>query len=318
MDHNVPGELLKLRLRRMAWEADGVLSLDFTALDGADLPAFGPGAHVDLHLPDGVVRQYSLFGDPADRKHYRVAVREVAGGRMSRAIHRTFRPGDMVTVGVPRNNFPLVPSKRYLFVAGGIGITPLLPMMIEANRAGAEWSLLYCATRLGNAPFLDEVKALGGKVSLHISEAGTRLDVDARLAERPADTVLYCCGPDRLMTAVEQATAGWPEGTVHFEWFTARSRPEDETSGAFELFCARSAITLNVPPDRSILDTLQAAGINVPRSCEQGICGSCECRIVEGAVDHRDSILSASERAANQSLMTCVSRATGPRLVLDI
>lgn len=314
----VPTDLLKLRLRRMAWEADGVLSLDLSSPDNSDLPPFGPGAHVDLHLPDGVVRQYSLFGDPADRKHYRVAVREVPGGRMSRAIHRTFRPGDMVTVGVPRNNFPMVPSRRYLFVAGGIGITPLLPMMIEANRAGAEWSLLYCATRLGNAPFLDEVKALGGSVSLHISEAGTRLDVPTRLAEHPADTVLYCCGPDRLMTAVEQATAAWPEGTVHFEWFTSRARPENETSGAFELVCARSNIVLTVPPDRSILDTLQDAGINVPRSCEQGICGSCECRIVEGAVDHRDSILSAAEKAANQSLMTCVSRATGPRLVLDI
>jgi ferredoxin-NADP reductase len=311
-------DTLILRLRRIAWEADGVVSLDFVALNGSDLPPFGPGAHIDLHMPDGMIRQYSLCGDPADRKHYRVAVREVPGGRVSRAIHRELRPGAMVEVGVPRNNFPFVPSPHYLFIAGGIGITPLLPMMREATRTGADWSLLFCTTRTANAPFLDEARALGGHVSLHVSEAGTRLDVATRLAEAPADTVLYCCGPDRLMTEVEQATKTWPEGSVHFEWFAPRARPEGEQSGGFQLVCAQSGVTLTVPPDRSVLETLNQAGIAVPSSCEQGICGTCECRVLEGEVDHRDSILSAAEQAANQTMMTCVSRAKTPRLVLDL
>ncbi len=311
-------ERLTLRLRRMAWEAAGLLSLDFVAPDGGELPAFGPGAHVDLHLPDGMVRQYSLCGDPADRHVYRVAVREVEGGRVSRAIHRELRPGALLSIGVPRNNFPFVASPSYLFVAGGIGITPLLPMMREAGRSGASWSLLYCTRRADEAAFLDEVRALGGDVSLHVSEAGTRLDVAARLATVPASTVVYCCGPERLMIAVEDATRDWPEGSVHFEWFAPRSRPLDEVSGVFAVVCAQTGVTLTVPPDRSVLETLAQAGIGVPSSCEQGICGTCECRVLEGEVDHRDSILSAAEQAANQTMMVCVSRAKGPRLVLDL
>lgn len=309
---------LLLRLHRITWESPGVLSLDFMAPDGGELPPFGPGAHVDLHLADGQIRQYSLCGDPADRTTYRVGVREVEGGRVSRVIHYELRPGALITVGVPRNNFPLVPSPRYLFVAGGIGITPMLPMMREATSTGADWTLLFCTRRVEEAAFLDEALALGGTVSLHASEAGTRLDVAARLAEAPPDTVLYCCGPERLMAAVEEATRAWPEGTVRFEWFQPRARPEDEASDTFDVVCAQSGITLTVPSDKSVLEALTDAGFDVPRSCEQGICGTCECRVLEGEVDHRDSILSAGERAENQVMMTCVSRAKGHRLVLDI
>jgi len=153
---------------------------------------------------------------------------------------------------------------------------------------------------------------------LHSSEAGTRLDAAQRLRTVQKDTAVYCCGPESLMTAVEEATAAWPEGSVHFEWFTPRSRPSDETSGSFEVICQRSGLTLTVPPDKSIMTVLSEAGIDVPRSCEQGICGTCETRVISGDVDHRDSILSTSERAANQTMMICVSRARGSRLVLDI
>ena len=309
---------LTLRLRRIAWEATGVLSLEFTDPDGAELPQFGPGAHVDLHLPDGMIRQYSLCGDPADRTTYRVAVREVEGGRVSRAIHRELRPGTLLAIGVPRNNFPLIASPNYLFIAGGIGITPLLPMMREATQRGAAWTLLFATRRADEAPFLQEAQQLGGTVVLHLSEAGSRLDVAKSLAEIPPQTILYCCGPERLMTAVEAATQHWPEGTVRFEWFAPRSRPEDEASGSFQLICAQSARTLTVPKDRSILETLTQAGLTVPSSCEQGICGTCECRIIEGEADHRDSILSNTERAANQTMMICVSRAKTPVLVLDL
>jgi ferredoxin-NADP reductase len=306
------------RLKSITWEAPGVLSLCFTSLDGSLLPPFEPGAHVDLHLPDGTIRPYSLCGDPADSSQYRIGVREIDGGRATAAIHRALRPGMALRLGRPRNAFPFVEADRYLFVAGGIGVTPLLPMMRAARAAGATWSLLFCARAREEAPFLAEALALGGEVTLHASRAGTRLDVAARLAEAPPGTLLYCCGPESLMLAVADATKHWPEGTVRFEWFAAKARPEGETSGAFEVFCARSGVTVSVPPENSILGVLLERGIEVPRSCEQGVCGTCEVHVLEGRVDHRDSILSAEEQAANETMMTCVSRCLGPRLVLDI
>jgi ferredoxin-NADP reductase len=308
----------EVRLRALVWEAPGVLSLELAAPDGGALPAFAPGAHIDLKLPDGTLRQYSLCGDPDDTSHYRLGIRAVAGGLSSSFIHRKLRPGELLTVSAPRNNFPLVDASRYIFIAGGIGITPLIPMMRDARAKGRPWTLLYCNRRSEDAPFLAEIKKLGGEISLHSSEAGTRLDAAQRLGTVQQDTVVYCCGPERLMTAVEEATAAWPEGRIHFEWFTPRSRPADETSGSFEVVCQRSGLTLTVPRDKSIMAALSEAGIEVPRSCEQGICGTCETRVISGEVDHRDSILSASERAANQTMMICVSRARGSRLVLDI
>ncbi|MFT8242928.1 PDR/VanB family oxidoreductase [Roseomonas sp. BN140053] len=306
-------------LRRMTWEAPGVLSLDFEAEDGRELPPFEPGSHIDLTLPDGQVRQYSLCGDPAERRSYRIAVRDVKGGRASRFVHRgELRPGVTVTLGLPRNNFRFDPASRYLFVAGGIGITPLLPMMRAASAAGTPWTLLFCTKREAQAPFLAEARTLGGEVTVHASEEGTRLDVAERLREAPAGTLLYCCGPDALMSAVEAATGHWQPDTVRFEWFTPRARPEGEVSDSFEVECAQSGMTISVPPDRSILEMLNEHGIEVPCSCEQGICGTCEVTVLEGEVDHRDSILSSAERAANQTMMCCVSRAKGARLVLDL
>ncbi|MBP0494583.1 oxidoreductase [Roseomonas sp. SG15] len=303
----------------MTYVALGILALDFEAEDGSELPPFEPGSHVDVHLPDGTIRQYSLCGDPADRTTYRIAVRDVKGGRASRFVHRgDLRPGVVVTLGLPRNNFAFDPAPNYLFVAGGIGITPLLPMMRAATQAGTPWTLLLCAPRSADAPFIREARALGGEVSVHASEEGTRLDVAARLREAPADTLLYCCGPERLMLEVEEATAHWPEGSVRFEWFTARAHPEGEVSDTFEVECAQTGVTLTVPQDRSVLQVLQDAGIEVPCSCEQGICGTCEVPVLEGEVDHRDSILSSAERAANSTMMCCVSRAKSPRLVLDL
>ena len=309
---------LPVQLRAMTWEADGVLSLELASPDGNPLPPFEPGSHVDLHLPSGTMRQYSLCSDPADRSRYRVAIRAVSGGLSSQFVHRKLRPGEMLAVSPPRNNFPLVDAKNYIFVAGGIGITPLMPMMREASARKKSWTLLYCNRSDDAAPFLTEIRALGGGVSLHSSAAGTRLDVMQKLGTVRPDTAVYCCGPERLMLAVEEATAGWPEGTVHFEWFAPRSRPADESSGSFEAVCQGSGITVTVPSDRSLLDALNDAGIPVPCSCQQGICGTCEVRVLGGEVDHRDSILSAAERATNETMMTCVSRARSSRLVLDI
>jgi tetrachlorobenzoquinone reductase len=219
---------------------------------------------------------------------------------------------------MPRNNFPLVDSKRYIFIAGGIGITPLLPMMRHASAQGRPWTLLYCNRSEDAAPFLAEIGSLGGQVSMHSSESGTRLNPAQRLAQVETDTAIYCCGPERLMTAVEEATQVWPPGTVHFEWFRPRTRSADEASDTFEVVCQASGTTVTVPSGKSILDALFDVGIDVPCSCQQGICGTCETRVIAGEVDHRDSILSEDERAANQSMMICVSRARGSRLVLDV
>ena len=309
---------LTLRLRRITWEAEGVISLELAALDGTALPAFTPGAHIDLHLPDGQIRQYSLCGDPADRSLYRIGVKAVANGNVSRSIHRELRVGTLLTVSSPRNNFELLASPNYLFIAGGIGITPILPMLRAATQAGAQWTLLFCIRHHEDAPFLGEAQAMGGDVVVHSSALGTRLDVAARLADAPADTQLYCCGPQSLMDEVEAHSRHWPQGHVHFEWFAARARPEDEVSGGFEIVCTRSGVTLLVPPDQSVAQVLAGAGIHLSTSCEQGICGTCECRVLEGVVDHRDSILSTAEQESNAIMMACVSRAKTPRLVLDL
>ncbi len=299
-----------LRVHRMTWEAPGVLSLELVAPDGADLPGFDPGAHVDVELAPGLTRQYSLCGDPADRSRYRIAVREIAGGQASRLVHHSLRPGARLPVSAPRNTFPLVPSPRHLFIAGGIGITPLLPML----RGSPAWQLHYCVRDRSDAAFLSEIQ---GDVTLHVSHEGTRLDVTGLLAEPRPDTLVYCCGPDRLMTAVEQATAHWPAGRVHFEWFTPRATSTTATDG-FEIVCSRAGHVLSVPADRSILSVLLQAGLDIGFSCEQGICGACETRVLEGEIEHRDSILSAAEQAAGTTMMVCVSRARGARLVLDL
>jgi len=307
-----------LRVKRVSWEAPGVVSLDLVPPEGGALPAFEPGAHLDLHLPGAPVRQYSLCGDPAERHAWRVAVREIEGGRVSGLVHRALRPGALIEVAGPRNNFPLVPAQRYVFVAGGIGITPILPMLRAARDAGAAWTLLFCTRRENEAPFLAEARDLGGDVVVHASAEGTRLDVAARLSVPQAGTLVYCCGPARLMEAVEAATRDWPDGSVRFEWFAARARPEGEGDGSFEAVCSRAGRTVRVEAGTSLLAALREAGFDMASSCEQGVCGTCECRVLDGDVEHRDSILSASERAANDVMMACVSRAKGARIVLDL
>jgi ferredoxin-NADP reductase len=311
-------ERIEVRVRGMTLEAPGVMSLELAAPDGRDLPPFEPGAHIDLILPGGTLRQYSLWGDPADKSRYHVGVRSVGGGLSSNFVHRKLRPGELLWVSAPRNNFPLVDAERYVFVAGGIGITPLIPMMRAASAARKPWKLFYCNKRDEDAPFLRHIRGFGGEILMHSSQAGTRLDVAQTLTKPQKETAVYCCGPEGLMTAVEEATASWPEGSVHFEWFAPRSRPSDEVSGSFEIVCEQSALTLTVDPEKSVLQTLNDAGIEVPCSCQQGVCGTCEVRVLSGEVDHRDSILSAAERAANETMMTCVSRARSPRLILDI
>jgi ferredoxin-NADP reductase len=300
--------------------ADGVVVLLLRHRCGAELPAWTPGSHVDLLLTDDLVRQYSLCGDPHDRATWRIAVlREPDGRGGSAFVHDKLEPGASVQVRGPRNNFALEPAARYLFIAGGVGITPILPMVSAAQVAGASWRLVYGGRSRATMAFADELQAAhGDRVQLVPQDEHGVLDLDALLGE-PADAALvYCCGPAPLLDAVEERCAQWPAGTLHVERFTPKDAGEPVLPGSFEVELAATGTTLTVPPDRSVLEVVEEAGVTVLSSCREGTCGTCETGVLAGAVDHRDSLLTAEERAANDTMMLCVSRAACPRLVLDL
>jgi ferredoxin-NADP reductase len=228
--------------------------------------------------------------------------------------------GTRVRVRGPRNHFALVASPRYVFIAGGIGITPMLPMIAEAEAVGADWHLYYGGRSRGSMAFVGELHTYGDKVTLVPQDEAGILDLATILGDPRPDTLVYCCGPEGLLSAVEAGcAAGWPEGALHLERFAAKE-VEAPAGGerSFELVLASSGITLTVPPDKSVFDVIQDAGVSVLGSCHEGICGTCEQAVLEGEVDHRDSVLSASEKAANDAMMVCVSRCLSDRLVLDL
>ncbi len=301
--------------------ADGVVALTLAHPRGARLPDWTPGAHIDLVLPDGSVRQYSLCGDRFDAYSYRVGVlREVDGRGGSALVHDRLRVGDHVGVGGPRNQFPLVPSPRYLFVAGGIGITPLLPMIAQARSLGAGWELVYGGRRRASMAFLDELGDGPGDGRVHLvpeDELGL-IDLPAWLEEPRADVAVYCCGPGPLLDAVERACAHWPPHSLHTERFVAKEQGAPVRSGSFDVQLARTGVTVTVTPDRSVLDAVRSAGVDVLSSCRQGTCGTCETAVLAGTPDHRDSILADADRAAGDGMFVCVSRSIGDRLVLDL
>jgi ferredoxin-NADP reductase len=309
-----------LVVRSAGHVAEGVLALTLADPDGDTLPPWTPGAHVDLLLGPDLVRQYSLCGSPSDSTTIRVAVlREPHSRGGSSFVHEQLTTGTRVRVRGPRNHFPLVASPRYLFVAGGIGITPLLPMMAEATAAGAEWSLLYGGRTRASMAFTDELAGYGDRVTLAPQDEVGLLDLDGLLGTPQPDTLVYCCGPEPLLAAVEARCAGWPPGSLHLERFAAKPVAEPaEGERAFTVELAQTGITLTVPADRSIFDVVQEAGVSVIGSCLEGICGTCESFVLEGEPDHRDSVLSAEEHAANETMMICVSRCKGERLVLDL
>ena len=311
--------VMALTVAAKAEVADRVVALELAHPDGARLPDWTPGAHIDLVLPNGLTRQYSLHGDRWDAYRYRVGVlREVAGRGGSAYVHDELRPGDLVGVGGPRNNFPLVPAPRYLFVAGGIGITPLLPMLHQAELLGIDWQLLYGGRRRASMAFLDELAGYGDRVRLVPEDEAGLLDLPGYLGEPRPDTRVYCCGPAPLLAAIEAACAGWPAHTLHTERFVAADRGAPVRTTPFEVELARSGTSLTVHPGTSVLDAVAAAGVDVLSSCRQGTCGTCETTVLAGLPDHRDSILTDDERAAGDCMFLCVSRALGDRLVLDL
>jgi ferredoxin-NADP reductase len=299
-------------------ESDGVVSLELGLSSGGPVPSWEPGAHIDLVLPDGLTRQYSLCGSVENDKSWRVAIlREPDGRGGSRWIHEHAHEGATFAARGPRNHFPLLPAPRYLFVAGGIGITPLLPMISQVHASGAGWELHYGGRRRASMAFLDELEGYGDRVVIRPEDELGMLDLAAILGGPAESTLVYCCGPTGLIDTVEERCRAWPPGALHVERFTNVVAPSEDDA-EFEVELAGSGITVTVPAHLSILEAVENAGIPVMSSCTEGTCGTCETTVLEGEVEHRDVVLTDEEREANETMMICVSRARRGRLVLDL
>jgi ferredoxin-NADP reductase len=302
--------------------ADGVVALTLEDPSGRALPRWTPGAHIDLILNSSLVRQYSLCSSPADAGTWKVGVlRDPQSRGGSQFVHDELQSGSPVRVRGPRNHFPLVRTERYQFIAGGIGVTPIVPMIEAAEAAGADWNLLYGGRERASMAFTEELSAYGERVTIWPQDARGMLDLASVLGSPREDTAVYCCGPEGLLSAVEGACAPWPAGALHIERFSAKPGQDEPTPGAlesFEVVCQQSGVTITVSEGQSVLEALEAADVNVLASCLEGICGTCEASVLDGTPDHRDSVLTDDERAANEVMMTCVSRSLSDRLVLDL
>jgi ferredoxin-NADP reductase len=314
-----------LKVDRVSFETSDIVVVDLAAEDKAPLPVWRPGAHIDLILQSGKVRQYSLCGDPGDTTHYRVAVlHEPAGRGGSAEIHAGFAAGLAVLARGPRNHFELIEAPQYLFVAGGIGVTPILPMIRAAERAGRPWRLIYGGRSRGTMGFLGEIADRdGGDVVLLPEDECGLPDLDALFAGLKPDTAVYGCGPGGMLAALEAAAKRHGHSdALHIERFCAAENPSvvmrETRDREFEVELRQSGIILSVPADRTLGSVLQDADIPVTFSCQEGYCGSCETRVLDGVPDHRDTILTEAEKAESQIMMVCVGRACSPRLVLDL
>lgn len=313
---------LEARILGRKAETDRIISLELAATGSVPLPPFTAGAHIDVEVYPGCVRQYSLCGDPAETGIYRLGIlRDPASRGGSDAIHAHFQPGQLIRISPPRNLFPLEEGARcHILVAGGIGVTPMLAMAHRLAALGADFDLHYCCRSAPAAGFPDvlSLPAFAGRVRWHFDDASPPERFDsARDMPWAAGSHLYVCGPAGFMDFVLEAARaqGWPPEAVHSERFSA----EVQTGGGgFELRAARSGLTLTVPEDKTIAEVLKAAGVPVTLSCEQGVCGSCLTRVLEGVPDHRDMILTDEERASGQEITICCSRALTPSLTLDI
>ena len=318
------GNIQQVRVKRISYEAENINSYELVAPSGGDLLPFAAGAHIDFHLPNGMIRSYSLVNDPGERRRYVVAVNKDATSRGSSSfVHANIRVGDIITISHPRNNFALLEEAEHsVLIAGGIGITPLLSMVRRLEQLGRSWKLFYAArTRLA-AAFLDELNALRPDAYLNLhadfddERSGRVFDLAAIVRDAPPHAHLYCCGPVPMLEAFEAATADRPPDHVHVEYFQAREAPAIE--GGFEVKLARSKRTIAVEAGKTILDALIDAGIAVNYACTEGVCGTCETRVLEGVPDHRDQFLSKQEQAANKTIMICCSGAKSGTLVLDL
>lgn len=300
-------------------EAAEVRSFEL-GLQGLDaLPTWEPGAHVDLVLGPGLVRQYSLCGHPEDELRWKVAVlREPAGRGGSQWIHDHLTVGRTVRARGPRNNFALVPESELLFIAGGIGVTPILPMIAQAESRGATWRLAYGGRSRSSMAFIAELEVYGDRVDLWPQDERGLIDLTTVLGEPRAGVKVYCCGPPALLQAVESACQSWPPGSLHVERFEPKEFLAHEPDAEFEVEFRASGVFGRVAPGRTILEVAEELGVHISTSCAEGICGSCETKVLEGIPEHRDSYLSDEERDSNTLITPCCSRSRSPCLVLDI
>jgi ferredoxin-NADP reductase len=310
--------VIELAVVRRRLIAEDIVELTMRRPDEQLLPAWSPGAHIDVQVAPDVVRQYSLCGKLGDRRHYRIAVlRERQGRGGSTAVHENLRSGSLVRVGMPRNNFALDRAPAYLFIAGGIGITPIIPMIEQIRSSGACWRLLFGGRRRASMAYVAELERLR-EVSICPQDRTGLLDLPAEIGRCTSDELIYCCGPEPLLAAVEDrcAQSGRPQA-LRVERFQPRpTGPVVDDEFVVELGSSEQELT--VPPDRSILEVLREAGLDVLSSCEEGTCGSCETAVLSGIPEHRDSVLSDEEQAAGDRMMVCVSRSRSFRLRLDV
>jgi phthalate 4,5-dioxygenase reductase subunit len=310
--------MIPRRVTRAERIADDIHLFELRDPAGGELPEFSAGAHVSLKVPNGLIRKYSLCNDPAERDRYVIAVKREAGGRGgSESLIRDVAEDAEVPVSAPANNFALAKSPAgYLFIAGGIGITPIMAMIRQLTASGGRFRLCYCTRTPDATAFRDELSAPGlrGKVTIHHDGGDVARALDLwPVVEKPQGH-LYCCGPRGLMQAVRDMTGHWSPSAVHFEAFTeaAEAKPDDRP---FMVRLARSGETIAVPVGKTILEALRDHGLDVPSSCESGTCGTCRTRLVSGEADHRDLVLADDERASN--IMVCVSRARSDEIVID-
>lgn len=316
---------LTVAAREVVARDQNVVAFTLLRTDGTPLPRWHPGAHLDIHLPSGRIRQYSLCGDPGDRTRYRIAVRRIPdGGGGSIEMHDALPVGATVTSGGPRNAFPLVmpgygsPTTRLRFIAGGIGITPILPMLALAERLGADWSMIYVGRTADSIPFRDEVRRFGGHIEIRTDDIhGIPSGVDL-LGECPDGTTVYACGPAPMLSVIRDRLSGRDGVELHFERFAAPPVVDGEE---FEATVASTGERISVAADESLLAALHKAGVGIPYSCQQGFCGTCRTRILRttsGTVQHRDTLLTPPEHDGGV-MLPCVSRATrGTDLLLDL
>ncbi|KVK89342.1 Vanillate O-demethylase oxidoreductase [Burkholderia cepacia] len=316
---------LTVRVARKWQEARDICGFEFVSDDGSPLPSFEAGAHIDVHLPGGLVRQYSLCNHPEHADRYQIAVLRDADGRGgSRAIHDEVRQGDTVRISVPRNQFPLAPdAPHHLLLAGGIGVTPILSMAERLFSSGMPFDMHYCARSTERMAFVERISAAGfhDRARLHVDdgEPAQRFDLATVLAAAPEGTHLYVCGPRGFMDAVLNAARerNWAEARLHYEFFGG-AVASSGADRAFRVRIASSGMVIDVPAECTVIAALAANGVDVLTSCEQGVCGTCATRVLEGEPDHRDSYLTEAEQAAGDQFMPCCSRSRSDLLVLDL
>ena len=316
---------LTVRVARKWLEAPDICAIELVAEPGQVLPAFSAGSHIDVHVSGGLTRPYSLCNDPSENHRYQIAVlRDPASRGGSVAVHEQVQQGQLLQISTPKNHFALAhDAHKHLLLAGGIGITPVLCMAERLANTGADFELHYCTRSRARTAFVQRIEgsAFASRVHWHFDdeEAAQKLDIDQTMAQPETGVHLYVCGPKGFMDAVLRSARaqGWAEAQLHYEFFAAEVASSADAN-SFEVQLASTGKVVVVPPGTSVIQALAAEGVDVPFACEQGVCGTCLTRVLQGVPDHKDAYLTPEEQAANDQFMPCCSRAKTPRLVLDI